>query len=664
MVNVRLKEEEEEAVKETGYVGRGAKRMTFYCVTCRAEFPLGEQERHAAGLACRVPRVEVGGWTVKEEPDEQGEDVKVEEKGGELDEQGLVKEKEKEQKKDVDAPHPAAPEPTFTCPTCSNRSFPLSEQPLHNREWKCQSCNLTMHRSAKAAHKASVNHNWHCELCDKTVSLIGRVGHENGATHRSKMGVKVAPAGKEVKQETTGGTQELPQSMGTFLCLTCNRYVPLQEKAQHGSPTWCCEVCSTFTHRDWKDGHMLQHRVQSTASTQASTRSRLGTFAGVVVPVSTNPTQEVSAPVPATVNPPSESKTFFCEVCGKSKSVAGKAGHMKSKKHKKKVVEQAAKARVEAGGGGKVGGKGVEIGVSSVAAEEVRGHGDVYPVSAERDAVATTTESYQKTAAREEHPYVPSQELPIPAVSIPPSVPDATTPSSSSQTNGMNSNPTSAALTEEPPAAFYCDVCEKELMSSMQAWHGSKGWFCEVCKITTHEDWRETHIGGFEHMKLEPEEETRPYCIMCDKTANDMSKHVLTKGHRLKMPNYTPPEGRAFCEWCRTEFPAKSWYIHRTAPWECDDCGVKTHEQMKEGHLNGAKHAKRVAKKEEMKIDEGPAMDVGEHEEDSCDNGSGGGASLGSSSQTQRRQRKGKNKPVSTKVRTDDAMVVSLPVAK
>lgn len=660
MVNVRLKEEE--AVKETGYVGKGAKRMTFYCITCRAEFPLGEQERHAAGLACRVPRVELGGWTVKEEPDEQGEDVKAEEKGGELDEQGkgVVGEEGKEKKEDVDAL------PTFTCPTCSNRSFPLSEQPLHNREWKCQSCNLTMHRSAKAAHKASVNHSWHCELCDKTVSLIGREGHENGATHRSKMGVKVAPTGGVVKQETT---QEPPQSMGTFLCLTCNRYVPLQEKAQHGSPTWCCEVCSTFTHRDWKDGHMLQHRVQSTASTQASTRSRPGTFAGVIVPVSTklhapNPTQEVSAPVPATVNPPSESKTFFCEVCGKFKFVAGRAGHMKSKRHKKKAVEQAAKAPVEAGGGGKVGGKGVEIGAGSVAAEEVRGHGDVYPVSAERGVAATTTESYQKTAARKEHPYATSQQ-PIPAVSIPPSIPDATTPSSSSQTNGMNSNPGGAALNEEPPATFYCDVCEKELMSSMQAWHGSKGWFCEVCKITTHEDWRETHIGGFEHTKLEPEKETRPYCIACDKTAKDMSKHVLTKGHRMKMPNYMPPEGKAFCEWCRTEFAAKVWYIHRTPPWECDGCGVKTHEQMKEGHLNGAKHAKLLAKKEEMKIDEGPAMGVREHEEeDSCDNGSGGGASLGSSSQTRRRRGKGKNKPVSTNMRTDDAMVVSLSVAK
>lgn len=301
MLNVRTKEVEEEGAEVEegegwdgmGYVGKGVRRRTFYCMTCRSEFPLHEQEEHAAGLVCQVADEWVGDDRSgkEEETDEDGVGVE-EDEGGEggntsefdfkekEDYTEVEKENEKQkQGKDAGAPplqtptpHPNAseatftPETTFTCPTCSYRSFPLSERSIHGRRtWTCDTCGLTMHRSQKAEHKKLPGHTWHCGLCDKTVSRIGRESHEKSEKHQMRMGVRV-PEALTATRVTAG--EEIPE--GAFLCYACESYIPVAEEPQHRSLAWCCDICGKFTHHDWKDTHMMQqHGVELPPSAQA-----------------------------------------------------------------------------------------------------------------------------------------------------------------------------------------------------------------------------------------------------------------------------------------------------------------------------------------------------------------------------------------------------------
>lgn len=343
MLNVRTQEGEGEegegeGLDETGYVGKGAKRRTFYCITCRSELPLHEQEEHISGLACRTvdERMEDEGFDegeadAEEEDEEEEDDSEVDageasdagaEEGGEL-----VDEKQG-QEKDVGAPPPPPPSPaphpatsgaTFTCPTCSYRSFPLSEQSTHGRHiWKCQTCNLTMHRSQKAEHKKLPDHTWHCDLCNKTVTRGGRGAHENSETHQARMGTKVpevstAVAGATAK-EMTGRPLEPQQPLGALFCYACNNYIPPTERLQHGSPMWCCEICRTLTHLDWKDAHMLQrHGVQRPSSAQAPS----GTYPSVAAP-------DASA---------STSTKFHCLPCRRTMPLVDKPTHLASAVH-------------------------------------------------------------------------------------------------------------------------------------------------------------------------------------------------------------------------------------------------------------------------------------------------------------------------------------------
>lgn len=131
-----------------------------------------------------------------------------------------------------------------------------------------------------------------------------------------------------------------PPPNATYYCDTCDRNVFVAQRDKHLSGIIHTQALRMARiSAEWKPERLVEKR------------------------------EEVSIPVPVIVNPPpaAGSNKFYCEACGVFKTIVGREGHMKSKKHKKKVVEweqqqavKTAKARVGAEGGGKAGGAGVK----------------------------------------------------------------------------------------------------------------------------------------------------------------------------------------------------------------------------------------------------------------------------------------------------------------
>lgn len=58
-----------------------------------------------------------------------------------------------------------------------------------------------------------------------------------------------------------------------------------------------------------------------------------------------------------------------------------------------------------------------------------------------------------------------------------------------------------------PDGMFYCHVCEAPFSLGIRNLHRSVGWDCEVCDITMHLSWKESHVGGGKHTKRQRRQE-------------------------------------------------------------------------------------------------------------------------------------------------------------
>lgn len=109
----------------------------------------------------------------------------------------------------------------------------------------------------------------------------------------------------------------------------------------------------------------------------------------------------------------------------------------------------------------------------------------------------------------------------------------------------------------------YCEVCGKDVKSNLRKFHG---WYCSVCRVMVHDEWREDHLKRAPHFQRQPletpttveteacEDDVRPsapllsadnrdanYCVSCDKQFKNITPHLLSMVHLRKLQDYKPP---------------------------------------------------------------------------------------------------------------------------
>lgn len=471
---------------------------------------------------------------------------------------------------------------------------------------------LTMDESTPASPAPRIvpADSFHCITCDRTRKLIGYTTHMKCKSHRKAL-LQPSPVSTAIQ----------------------NPALPSIPKSEFGPETWLCKACKIYLHLDVRESHLAstEHIVEARGQPNSLQKPK-NIFSPITAPhgdtFPPSPTHGggkledmdshqataedlfVNDPRPKeklaarkAVNEADE--IWYCDVCGQDINAKAREWHLSP---------------------------GWYCGVcQGMVHEDWRDDHLRLPAHSKRQS--------------EETPAVVDIESRVDGVR-------ASTPPLSGDTHNANycipcnkqfkdisahllckGHPQRLPNYQPPPGRLYCSICSQEYPEAAQEIHETPAWDCVLCGTRTHTRFRKAHEEGGGHIRRvaarltsrgeDHVEDTHldvtvpedtAYCALCNTTPKNMVHHVRTQKHRIKMPDYKPKEGKLFCESCKREHSFGKRYLHMTAAWGCEVCGVTIHEGEKERHLKGAKHAKRTAKMEKMERGDRVATVESEHD--------------------------------------------------